>query len=174
MTKELPELAVPQKTAVESAPTCAPGSSQTAPGSEVRFARWVALAANFGALIGLLLVAAQLAGEIVELLNTPAANSQLASVLRRGTVGEPLTPDEQFQFQLRSNALLRYWEDVHYQYRKGLYDAVEFSSQKEAWADSLAKSVGLPRYWCEVRKLYSPDFRSELDALLPTGKCKAA
>ena len=143
-----------------------------------RVARWLSLAANLGALAGLLLIAVQLrqnrdltraqvrhdlAMGIVDLLNVPAADSQLASVLRRGALGEPLTPDEEFQFELRSNALLRYWEDVHYQYRQGLYDEVEYAAQKEAWSRTMARSVGLAVYWCAVRDLYSPRFRAELD-----------
>jgi hypothetical protein len=92
-----------------------------------RLTQWLPIAANGGALIGLMLVVVQLqqnrnlmraqirhelAMGIVELLNTPAIDGQLPSVLRRGALGEQLTPDEQFQFQLRSNALLRYWENV--------------------------------------------------------------
>jgi hypothetical protein len=142
--------------------------------------RWLSLAANLGALLGLLLIVAQLrqnrelmraqvrhdlAMGIVDLLNVPAADSQLASVLRRGAVGEPLSRDEQFQFELRSNALLRYWEDVHYQYRQGLYDEVEYAAQKEAWSRTMARSLGLSIYWCEVRDAYSPLFRAELDGL---------
>ncbi len=53
-------------------------------------------------------------------------------MLRRAGRGEQLTDDEHLQFQLRSNALLRYWEDVHYQYRLGLYDEVEYERQKAA------------------------------------------
>ncbi len=108
--------------------------------SKERLMQWIALAANAGTIVGLLMVIMQLqqnrtlmraqvrhelASTIVDLLNTPASNSQLASVLRRGGLGEPLTDDEQFQFRLRSNALFRYWEDVHYQYRNGLYDGIE-------------------------------------------------
>lgn len=154
-----------------------------------RRGQWLSAGANVGALIGLLLIVVQLqqnrelmraqirhdlAMGIVELLNTPAADSQLASVLRRGAIGEALTPDERFQFELRNNALLRYWEDVHYQYRKGLYDEIEYAAQKNAWAATLARSVGLVAYWCEVRTLYSPQFMSELDALLTTLKCDGA
>ncbi len=113
--------------------------------SKERLIQWIALAANGGTIIGLLMVIMQLqqnrtlmraqvrnelATTIVELLNSSAGNSQLASVLRRAELGEQLTADEQFQFRLRSNALLRYWEDVHYQYRLGLYDTVEYSRQK--------------------------------------------
>jgi len=154
--------------------------------SDKRPAQWLSLVANVGALIGLLLIVVQLqqnrdlmraqirhdlAMGIVELLNTPAANSQLASVLRRGELGEALTPDEQFQFEVRSNALLRYWEDVHYQYRQGLYDEVEYSAQQEAWKGTLSRSVGLAAYWCKVRTLYSPLFMAELDALRSPTAC---
>ena len=148
--------------------------------------QWLSAGANVGALIGLLLIVVQLQQNrdlmraqirhdlsmgIVELLNTPAANSQLASVLRRGASGEDLTPDERFQFELRSNALLRYWEDVHYQYRQGLYDEVEYAAQKKAWGGTLGRSVGLASYWCDVRTMYSPLFMAELDALLTTYRC---
>lgn len=151
-----------------------------------RLSPLISLAANLGALIGLLLVVLQLqqnreltraqvrhelSSGIVNLLLEPAGNAQLASVLRRGSLGETLTPDELFQFQLRSNALLRYWEDVHYQYRQGLYDEAEFLRQKDAWKASISRSKGLQTYWCEVRGLYSRPFAQELDSVLPVGAC---
>jgi hypothetical protein len=153
-----------------------------------RLNRLLSLGANVGALVGLLLVAVQLqqtrelmraqirhdlAMGIVDLLNTPAGSSQFASVLRRGDLGEALTPDEQFQFKLRTNALLRYWEDVHYQYRQGLFDEAEYLRQKEAWRAYLANSRGGMAYWCKVRNLYSPKFMAELNALL-SHECPAA
>ena len=150
--------------------------------SKERLMQWIALAANGGTIVGLLMVIMQLqqnrtlmraqvrhelATTIVELLNSSASNSQLASVLRRAGAGEQLTEDEQFQFRLRSNALLRYWEDVHYQFRLGLYDEVEYERQKAAWKATFANSVGFVNYWSEVRTLYSPRFASEIDGLLP-------
>ena len=147
-----------------------------------RLIQLVALAANCVTILGLLLVIVQLqqnralmraqvrhelASTIVDLLNSSAGNCQLASVLRRGGRGEQLTEDEQFQFRLRSNALFRYWEDVHYQYRLGLYDEEEYSRQKAAWKASFANSIGLISYWSEVRTLYSPRFESEIDGLQP-------
>ena len=144
--------------------------------------QWIALAANGGTIVGLLMVIMQLqqnrtlmraqvrhelASTIVELLNSSANNAQLTGVLRRGSLGERLTEDEQLQFRLRSNALLRYWEDVHYQFRLGLYDEVEYSRQKAAWKSTFASSVGFVQYWSEVRTLYSPLFAAEIDGLLP-------
>lgn len=148
-----------------------------------RIARWLTIGANLGVLLGLLLLIAELAQNremmraqirhelatgIVELLQAPANNDQLADVLFRGINGEPLTPTEMFQFELRTNALFRYWEDVHYQYRIGLYDDSEFSRQKAAWKSSMERSRLSVDYWCTVRQLYSPEFASEMDALLPT------
>jgi hypothetical protein len=150
--------------------------------SKERLMQWIALAANGGTIVGLLMVIMQLqqnrtlmraqvrhelATTIVDLLNSSANNSQLAGVLRRGALGEQLTEDEQLQFRLRSNALLRYWEDVHYQFRLGLYDEVEYSRQKAAWKATFASSVGFVKYWSEVRTLYSPRFAAEIDGLLP-------
>ena len=68
---------------------------------------------------------------------------------------------------MRWNAILRYWEDVNYQFRLGLYDEEEYSRQKAAWKATFAGSVGLVKYWSEVRTLYSPRFTAEIDGLLP-------
>ena len=153
-----------------------------------RLTRWLSIGANLGVLIGLLLLVAELkqshdmmraqirhelATGIVDLLQTPASNAQLADVLLRGVSGEALTPTEAFQFELRTNALFRYWEDVHYQYRVGLYDDVEFARQRDAWKVSLTRSQLGRDYWCRVRLLYSPDFASEMDSLLEPGTCSA-
>src|SRR4029077_7728778 len=155
--------------------------------SKDRMIQSIALAANCVTILGLLLVIMQLqqnrtlmraqvrhelATTIVELLNSSASNGQLAGVMRRAGLGEQLTADEQFQFRLRSNALLRYWEDVHYQYRLGLYDEEEYSRQKGAWKAAFASSIGFVNYWCEVRTLYSPLFASEIDRLLPPQSCQ--
>lgn len=187
MTSE-PEASPSDRSAISEP---APAASATAPHAGRRsqaITQWLGLAANVGGLVGLLLVVVQLqqnreltraqirhelAAGIVDLLQVPAANAQLASVLRRAEQGDTLTSDEAYQFRLRSNALLRYWEDVHYQYRQGLYAEEEFARQRQAWATSIRRSIGLVRYWCSVRPLYSPPFADELDALLPPQACPA-
>jgi FixJ family two-component response regulator len=50
---------------------------------------------------------------VVDLLQVPASNEQLADVLYRAINGEEVTPTELFQFHMQTNALFRYWEDVH-------------------------------------------------------------
>ena len=150
--------------------------------ASAKITRWLTLGANIGVLIGIVLVLVELdqnrdmmraqtrnelALGIVDLLQTPASNAQLADVLYRAHAGENLTPVEFFQFKMRTNALLRYWENVHYQYRVGLYDEVEFSKQRIAWENSLSNSRLGQEYWCQVRLYYSPEFMAELDSLMP-------
>ena len=148
----------------------------------------ISLAANVVTVAGLVIVVFQLyqnhkmtraqtrheiSSTIVTILSDTANNPQLASVIYRGSHGLPLTPVEQFQFELRSNALLRYWEDVHYQFRMGLYDEEEFDRHRDAWAATVRQSKGFVEYWCRVRPLYSTAFAIEMNRLLPTGACTA-
>lgn len=148
--------------------------------------RWLTLGANLGVIAGLALLVLELnqsremmhaqtrheiAAGIVDLLLVPAADEDLADLMYRAETGGELTPEERYRFNMRTNALLRYWEDVHYQHRVGLYDDTEFSRQKEAWRAAFERSAGMRLYWCEVRTLYSPEYMAEVDALLPTGSC---
>jgi len=148
--------------------------------------RWLTLGANLGVIAGLALLVMELqqsremmraqtrheiAAGIVDLLLVPAADGDLADLMYRAETGGELTPEERFRFNMRTNALLRYWEDVHYQYRVGLYDEVEFSKQKEAWRAAFIRSEGMRLYWCDVRTLYSPDYMAEVDTLLPGAGC---
>jgi hypothetical protein len=148
----------------------------------------ISLAANVVTVAGLVIVVLQLyenqrmtraqtrhelASTIVTILSDTANNPQLASVIYRGSKGLPLTPVEQFQFEVRSNALLRYWEDVHYQFRMGLYDEEEFDRHRDAWATTIRQNKGFVEYWCRVRQLYSPAFANEMNGLLPSGACVA-
>jgi len=147
------------------------------------------LAGMLGVLIGLILLVYELrqnqdlmraqtrhdvAAMLVDILHVPAANKQLADVMYRANLGEDLTPEELHQFKMRTNALFRYWENVHYQYRAGLYDESEFNSHRKAWEDILAGtnlSVGIRDYWCGNHSLYSPAFVAELDQVMEKKPC---
>jgi len=154
-----------------------------------RLTRWMTLAANLGVVLGLILLVAELNQNremtraeirhdlsmgIVELLLVPANNQQLADVLYRAQTDAEMSHGEVFQFQLRTNALFRYWEDVHYQYRAGLYDKAEFERQRGAWSAFFARTPRGRTYWCEVRSLYSPDFAAEMDRMLTKNPCGKA
>ena len=148
--------------------------------------RWLSILANLGVIGGIVLLVFEmgqtrdlmraqtrhdLSASIVDLLLVIAENPQLASVMRRGDEGEDLSPDERYQYETRSRALFRYWEDVHYQYREGLYDRVEFVSQRDAWSAYLNGSRGAAAAWCGMRGEFSPEFRAELDGVSSTHGC---
>lgn len=152
-----------------------------------RINQWLTLSANFGVLIGIVLLLVELdqnatmmraqtryeiSQGIVDLLNLSASNEQLASVLRRADNGEELTLDEVRQFQHRSFALFRYLENLHYQYRQGLFDETEFTTQKVAWMGYLNSSEAAVRAWCILRPSVSADFRSEIDGELKNNPCQ--
>ncbi len=108
----------------------------------------------------------------MQLMALPAANPQLAAVVRRGDAREELTPDEHFQYRRFQIATFRYYENAHYQYRQGMYDEAEFSKQKEAWRAYAGRSPGSVTIWCEMRSNFSNDFVEEMDAtIIGEGQC---
>ena len=154
-----------------------------------RISGWLTLAANLGVLGGIVLVIVQLnqnermiraqtrheiAMGIVEHLSAAASNPQLAEASVRYNEGGELTPVEQYQVQLRIGALLRLWEDEHYQYRMGLYDEEEFARERDNWRDVLRTNRGILTIWCRNRGNYSAEFAAEVNRLIDQRACEAA
>jgi hypothetical protein len=100
-----------------------------------------------------------------------ASNEQLASARQRFDNGEPLTPVQIEQLWSWENAIFRYWENVHYQYRNELYDETEFLAQREAWRRSMVRSRAHRFHWCGWGETYSPEFRADMNNLTPVGAC---
>lgn len=186
MSVRFDKAALPTMNKRVQAPTQGSPSVDVGEDSFVRISSAISLTANIVTVVGLVIVVLQLyqsqrmtraqtrhelSSVIVTILSDTANNPQLAGVIYRGAKGLPLTPVEQFQFEERSNAVLRYWEDVHYQYRMGLYDEEEFDRHRDAWAATIRQSKGFVEYWCRVRQLYSPAFANEMNRLLPSGAC---
>jgi hypothetical protein len=67
--------------------------------------------------------------------------------------------------------MFRYHENVHYQYRQGLYDESEYFAHREAWRVFFDLSKTAAKNWCDYRELVSPEFRAEIDSLLSENLC---
>ena len=89
-------------------------------------------------------------------------------VIRRRHNGGELNDVENAQFNNRTLSFYRYFENVHYQYRQGLYVESAFLTQREAWRGFLT-AEGNEEVWCSRRETFSPDFWADFDALLPNG-----
>ena len=151
-----------------------------------RLNRWLTLGANVGVLAGIILLLVELdqnreaiqaqtrsslSQGIVDHMSLIASNSQLASLRRRIDAGEEATVNEHYQYELITRAIVRYWENVHYQYRQGLYDEAEFTAHRKAIRGYFAYSKAIVEFWCTNKFGMSPEFAEEIDGLLTTYDC---
>jgi hypothetical protein len=150
--------------------------------------RWLTLGANFGVLAGIILLVVELeqnremmraqtrneiAAEIVDLLSQVATSNELSSLLSRAASGESLSDEDQRQFGHRALAMFRYFENVHYQYRQGMYDEEEYQAQRDAWRHN-GGFLSRPEYksvWCAWRETFSVEFRTEYESLFDNLAC---
>jgi hypothetical protein len=147
---------------------------------------WLTLGANLGVLIGIILLVVELdqnremiraqtrndiSRQLSEHLGMVANNSQLANVKRRADAGEELSKDEEQQQFLLFTANKRLWENIHYQYRQGMFDEKEFDAERTAWRYLINNDKSFPRNWCRSRNNYSPAFAAELESLLDEDVC---
>lgn len=148
--------------------------------------RWLTLGANIGVLIGIFLlvvelnqnrdmIQAQTRNDISQQLSnrllSVATNIQLAGAVRRGRDGDELTADEEFQVYLYLVANIRDWENIHYQYRHGMFDEQEFDAEKNVWGWLINNSESFQKVWCISRRNYSPEFVAELERMIIDDVC---
>jgi hypothetical protein len=151
-----------------------------------RLNKWLTLGANLAVLagIGLLIFELQqnramiraqtrseISSELTNLLSQVAADPQLASLVRRADEGKRLTPDEEKQYGHRSAAMFRFFENVNYQYRQGLYDESEYRAHRNAWRVFFDSSATAAKNWCTYREYVSPELRAEIDSLISDSVC---
>lgn len=65
----------------------------------------------------------------------------------------------------------RYWENVHYQYRHGLYDESEFSRHEDTMNAVIAGNPPMAKFWCLDRQLFSVPFMRFMDDMLVGISC---
>ena len=145
-----------------------------------RVNRWLTLGANIGVLVGIVLLIfelnqnremmrAQIRNELTtgvqDLLRPALVDQDLADLLIRAETGESLSPAESYRVRTWDSSIFRYWENVHYQYRQGLYDESEFSRHRDAMID-VAREPRMYSVWCKDRLLFSAPFMQFMDNLL--------
>ena len=154
-----------------------------------RVNRWLTLGANVGVLVGIILLVIELdqnrkmilaqtrndiSSQIVERLDRQGTDIQIASLKRRAESGEELSADEEMQLYLISVGRNRSWENIHYQYRQGMFDEMEFAAERNAWRRIISRDKSFLKYWCPARSTYSLEFVAELESLFDDNKCATA
>jgi len=146
----------------------------------------VTILANVGVLVGILLLVYELnqnrqmmqaqtrsaiAQTLIDLQRDEANSSELSGIFVKVDAGEPLSPVEARQYRARWVATFRYWENVNYQYRNGLYEESEYSAQRRAWSEILSNPAVLD-LWCGRRHRQTEQLAAEIDALLGDAGCE--
>ncbi len=147
---------------------------------------WLTLVANIGVLIGIILLVVELdqnremiraqsrsdiSRHISDHLALLGSNAQLASLMRRAETGQELSAVEEAQHFYMFTSNKRMWENIHYQYRLGVFEEDEFEAERKAWRFLINKDRSFARVWCMTRQNYSPEFVAELDSLLIEDVC---
>ena len=148
---------------------------------------WIAIGANLGVLLGIILLILQLnqnrvimkaevrnelSTKVVEFLFTQATDPELAELMIKANNNETLSPAEQIMYGSRCEAAFRYWENVNYQYRQGLFDNTEYSAARRTMGIIINNNRGFKRFWCENKTLFSEPFGKEIDNILMDEKCE--
>jgi len=142
----------------------------------------IGILANIGVFVGVLLLVFELAqnrqmmrSQIRNDLNTGLMNyqmissdEQIAEIMERvqndGGLAN-LNEVEKRRFDVIRGMQARYFENMHYQYRAGLFDDEEFLAQREFWRRVYSQKANID-YWCSVRDTYSPEFKAEINGLI--------
>jgi hypothetical protein len=107
----------------------------------------------------------ELSQTIVNQFFDSAGNESLADIVHRGQSGNLESEVEQRRYEWFLFSRFRYWENVHYQYRLGLYDEDEFSAQIQAFLPTFRRS-GVSELWKSIKPAYSQDFVAAVDEML--------
>lgn len=107
-----------------------------------------------------------ISSQITEFLVDVAGNPELANLQRRAEAGQELTRDDEHRYAMLLIASIRVWENMHYQYRQGLFDASEFTAERAVWAFLIDQNARFAGVWCASRHYFSEHFRQDIDALV--------
>ena len=79
--------------------------------------------------------------------------------------GQDLSVEEEKRYLYHFAGNARIWENIHYQYRQGMFDELEFDAERAAWADLIGWNKRFVLVWCKLRNHYSIEFVAEIESL---------
>jgi hypothetical protein len=147
---------------------------------------WLTLGANIGVLAGIILLVVEidqnresirgqtrndLAQGAIAVISLAVENPHLADALVRSNNGEEITAVENYILASRAEAIFRYFENVHYQYRIGTYDEGEFSRHMDTMKAVVTNTVSVSNYWCKNHSMFSAAFESAATVILGEDLC---
>lgn len=101
----------------------------------------------------------ELSQSIIDQFLDAAGNEGLTDVVIKGQSGALTEESDRRRYDWWLLARFRYWENVHYQYRNGLYEEEEFAAQAEAFIPTF-RLPGVEEWWSNRAIAFSPEFVS--------------
>lgn len=95
-----------------------------------------------------------------------AGDEDFAEILSKGISGEKVTSTEQLRLTLFYRAVLRGWQNLHYQFHTGALDEAVWLGQEKAINRTFTADLGLQDYWRANREMYSDDFDELLGSMI--------
>jgi len=132
-----------------------------------RLNRWLTLVANAAVVAGIVFLGLELrqntemmrAQSLTEmsrdatyLMTLNVNDKDYVETMWRGFQGEELDEIEQEQLHRTLLAWTKYWNNLAYLHRVGLYDEIEFAHQMSVVRDELEYLPGWKAHWCEFRQ----------------------
>lgn len=63
-------------------------------------------------------------------------------------------------------ANFRMWENIHYQWTRGLFEDSEYEKEKRIWSSSMNRAP-LKEQFCDSRDAFNVDFVKEMESVMP-------
>ena len=149
----------------------------------------ITILANFGVLIGILLLVFELnQNRVVTEAQTRSAITasiiDLSEMISQSPMGmtiyekrldkEPLTAKEIYWQRGASRAVFRHWENVYFQYRAGLFHEEELDTYRVYWRNVTRCRTWEQDFWANAKMQFNPHFRGEMDSILEeSGDCQS-
>ena len=105
----------------------------------------------------------EIANSVTDLMKVAAVSDYVAEVSPAELIEQHGVDGR--RFYLYSFARLRIWENIHYQWTKGLYEDTEFFVERDSWEPFL-NQPSVRETFCYYRESLSSVFRAELDGML--------
>ena len=155
--------------------------------------KWLALVANLAVIAGIVFLALEL-NQNSRMMQTQTRNALTESILNFQFNAEAsglrdiaqkanrdlasLTADEAGKVAQLYVSNMRLWENIHYQYRNGVFDEAEFTAERNSWRALGERTPLLRGVYCQLKRggSLSPAFVAEMDKLAygDPGNCDTA
>jgi hypothetical protein len=140
----------------------------------------ITLLANLGVLVGVFLLIyelsqnrnmmrAQIRNEISRTVIDLAgawADEEMVELIARSRRGDSLTDTQEGRLQFFSNSLLRMYENIHYQYREGMFAEDEYTAVSNTIRRRLNTDPHLRNHFCDTKDGLSPAFVEAIEGWL--------